>query len=233
MSTPTCAARPALKFVRLPRAPILSQLQLDEALLRASALNWCVVNAAPADQRAVVLGCGGQVGKLVQAPACVADGVPLVRRCGAEACDVHCSVIAVATIITNVSEISCQQCISISDFVRPIIRLPPDCRFSGGGTVFIGAHTCFVSLIGNAGHLRAPPLPTRASDANAPAVADATAAAGSAAAVPPGVQCYPRPLMDWSGHLYDRVFRRANHASGARAQHIVSRFGHCPSQLCA
>ncbi len=109
MSTLARAARPALKFVRLSRAPILSQLQLDEALLRASALNWCVVNAAPADQRAVVLGCGGQVGKLVQAPACVADGVPLVRRCGAEACDEHCSVIAVATIIMNVSEISCQQ----------------------------------------------------------------------------------------------------------------------------
>ncbi len=81
MSNLARAARPALKFVRLSRAPILSQLQLDEALLRVSTLNWCVVNAAPAAQRAVVLGCGGAVGKLVQAPACVADGVPLVRRC--------------------------------------------------------------------------------------------------------------------------------------------------------
>ncbi len=114
MSTPTRAARPALKFVRLSRAPILSQLRLDEAILRASALNWCVVNAAPADQRAVVLGCGGQVGKLVQAPACVADGIPLVRRCGAEACNEDCSVFVFATFM-NVSEISFQQCISIPD----------------------------------------------------------------------------------------------------------------------
>jgi hypothetical protein len=53
MSTLARAARPALKFVRLSRAPILSQLQLDEALLRASTLNWCVVNAAPAAQARV------------------------------------------------------------------------------------------------------------------------------------------------------------------------------------
>ena len=53
MSNLLRAARPALKFVRLSRAPILSQLQLDEALLRASTLNWCVVNAAPAAQARV------------------------------------------------------------------------------------------------------------------------------------------------------------------------------------
>ena len=55
--------------------------ELDEALLRTSTDNWCVVNHGALEQRAIVLGIGGRVDKLVQAGACVDDGVALVRRC--------------------------------------------------------------------------------------------------------------------------------------------------------
>ena len=80
-STLVFAPRPRLNFVRLTRAAVLDQLKLDEALMRASTENWCVVNRGAIGQRAIVLGIGGKVDKLVHARACADDGVSLVRRC--------------------------------------------------------------------------------------------------------------------------------------------------------
>ena len=75
------ASRPRLNFVRLARTAVLDQLKLDEALMRASTENWCVVNRGAIGQRAIVLGIGGKVDKLVHARACANEGVALVRRC--------------------------------------------------------------------------------------------------------------------------------------------------------
>jgi lipoate-protein ligase A len=71
--------RPALNLLRLHGFPIVRQLVLEEALFRASAANWFVMNdgaAAPA----VVLGISGRPAELVHGAAAAAAAVPLVRR---------------------------------------------------------------------------------------------------------------------------------------------------------
>lgn len=70
--------KPTLYLVRLTSIPIFQQLQWEEALLRADARNWCILNQS--SPPAIVMGISGQVhlliqqGKLEQAP------LPLIRR---------------------------------------------------------------------------------------------------------------------------------------------------------
>ena len=46
------------RLLRLTRIPILQQLQLEEALLRADSSNWCIINdGTPAP--AIVMGISG------------------------------------------------------------------------------------------------------------------------------------------------------------------------------
>ena len=49
------AAAPLIRVLRLEGYPILKQLQLEEALLRAGAGNWCLLNDG-AHVPAIVLG---------------------------------------------------------------------------------------------------------------------------------------------------------------------------------
>lgn len=51
-------ARPAVKLLRLIRMPILQQLQLEEALLRATNSNWFLINDGT-PQPTVVMGISG------------------------------------------------------------------------------------------------------------------------------------------------------------------------------
>jgi lipoate---protein ligase len=84
-------------LLRLKHTPILAQLQLEEALLRADERNWCLVNVGTPD--AIVMGISGQPEQWLNLPLMERAPVPLIRR------------------------------------------------FSGGGTVFVDRHTCFVTWI--------------------------------------------------------------------------------------
>lgn len=54
------AVRPVVKFLRMKGAPLLKQLQLEEALLRADQSNWWILNDG-APEPTVVLGISGWV----------------------------------------------------------------------------------------------------------------------------------------------------------------------------
>lgn len=54
------AGRPLLRLLRLSRFPIFHQLVLEEALLRATQQNWCLVNDG-AFNPAIVMGISGCV----------------------------------------------------------------------------------------------------------------------------------------------------------------------------
>lgn len=51
--------RPVLHLLRLQGFPVLRQLQLEEALLRADLRNWCLLNDGAGDQPTIVLGISG------------------------------------------------------------------------------------------------------------------------------------------------------------------------------
>jgi lipoate-protein ligase A len=67
-----------LHLLRLENYPILQQLQLEEALLRADTRNWCIINrGSPA---AVVMGISGKKEELINSERYGADPIPLIRR---------------------------------------------------------------------------------------------------------------------------------------------------------
>ena len=69
---------PPLKLLRLFRYPILKQLQLEEALLRAGDGNWCILNEGTAS--AIVMGISGVQEQLVNPERFALRPVPLIRR---------------------------------------------------------------------------------------------------------------------------------------------------------
>jgi hypothetical protein len=52
------APRPIVKLLRLARFPILQQLQLEEALLRATKCNWFLINDGT-PRHSIVMGISG------------------------------------------------------------------------------------------------------------------------------------------------------------------------------
>lgn len=98
-----------LHVLQCSHIPILDQLQLEEALLRADDRNWCLLNYG--SPPAIVLGISSKLEELVHEENWRQAPVPIIRR------------------------------------------------FSGGGTVFIDEHTCFVTFIFNSSFLAIPPYP--------------------------------------------------------------------------
>lgn len=115
-----------VRLLRLSGFSILQQLQIEEALLRATTHNWFVINDGT-PQPSVVLGVSGKAHELVHLAAAAARRVPLIRR------------------------------------------------FTGGGTVVVDGDTIFTALIMQHQSL-------------------------------PGVEPYPRPVMQYTEHLYRTVF---------------------------
>ncbi len=63
------------------RAPVLDQLRLEEALVRADCRNWCIINRMlKSHGPAVVLGISGQPDKLVHVENAAFDRVPMIKR---------------------------------------------------------------------------------------------------------------------------------------------------------
>ncbi|KAL4423656.1 hypothetical protein ABPG75_000957 [Micractinium tetrahymenae] len=79
----TAAARPVpgtvVRLLRLQGFPILQQLRLEEALLRATPHNWFVLNDGTLDPT-VVLGVSGKPDQLVHLPLAAQQRVPLIKR---------------------------------------------------------------------------------------------------------------------------------------------------------
>lgn len=100
-----------IHLVRLHHYPILKQLQLEEALLRADQRNWCLVNDGTPE--AIILGISGQPSQWLEKAFFEKQPIPLIRR------------------------------------------------FSGGGTVFVDSHTCFVTWICQADQMAVPCCPEK------------------------------------------------------------------------
>ncbi|OGN64293.1 MAG: hypothetical protein A3E80_05535 [Chlamydiae bacterium RIFCSPHIGHO2_12_FULL_49_9] len=65
-------------LIELNNVPILKQLQLEEALLRSSDKNFCIINRGSA--RAVVMGISGQPENLLNLSRLKRDRIPVIRR---------------------------------------------------------------------------------------------------------------------------------------------------------
>lgn len=78
MMTSALPAKPRLNLLRLTQFPILEQLQLEEALLRADEGNWCLLNSGTSP--AIVMGISGVKEKLIDQQYIKQHPVPVIRR---------------------------------------------------------------------------------------------------------------------------------------------------------
>ncbi|MEW5302990.1 MAG: hypothetical protein WDW38_003899 [Sanguina aurantia] len=69
----------SLKLIRVKRLPILHQLELEEALLRTTTSNWCIINDG-AFNPAIVMGISGQAKLLVEVEAAKAAHMQVIKR---------------------------------------------------------------------------------------------------------------------------------------------------------
>lgn len=67
-----------MKILHLRNTPILKQLRIEEALLRCSSENFCLINEGSSP--AIVLGISGKADELVDQERAHAAGIPLIRR---------------------------------------------------------------------------------------------------------------------------------------------------------
>ncbi len=72
------AIRPKLHLLDLGSVPIFEQLQLEEALLRSSDLNVCLINRG--SPRAIVMGISGKPEELIDLASVKRDRVPVIKR---------------------------------------------------------------------------------------------------------------------------------------------------------
>lgn len=66
------------RLVILDNVPILEQLRLEEALLRASSENWCLLNTGSAP--AIVMGISGKPEELLDRARVTQDAIPVIKR---------------------------------------------------------------------------------------------------------------------------------------------------------
>ncbi|KAL3155749.1 hypothetical protein ABBQ32_012766 [Trebouxia sp. C0010 RCD-2024] len=69
----------AVKLLRLSKVPILRQLLLEEALLRADNGNWCIINDGTSIP-AIVMGISGKPQELINVPAAQENGIQVIKR---------------------------------------------------------------------------------------------------------------------------------------------------------
>jgi lipoate-protein ligase A len=69
---------PTFNFLHLVHTPILQQLQMEEALLRADERNWIILNEGSSP--AIVMGISGKQDELIHAPNWKANPLPVIRR---------------------------------------------------------------------------------------------------------------------------------------------------------
>lgn len=72
------AAKIPFSFIQCRQLPILDQLRLEEALLRADDRNWCLVNSGTAP--AIVMGISGKPEKFIDPHVMARNPVPVIKR---------------------------------------------------------------------------------------------------------------------------------------------------------
>lgn len=70
--------KPPFSILHLDAVPIIEQLQIEEALLRADEGNWCLINTnAPPS---IVMGISGKVERLLNIDLIKKDNIPVIKR---------------------------------------------------------------------------------------------------------------------------------------------------------
>lgn len=70
--------RPKLNLIQLKNIPIFEQLQLEEALLRTSKENFCIINQG--SPKAIVMGISGEPEKLIHLESAKKESIPIIKR---------------------------------------------------------------------------------------------------------------------------------------------------------
>lgn len=68
----------SFKLLRLNSYPIYEQLLLEEALLRSSSENWCIINTG--SPTAIVMGISGKKEELIDCEKAAQQNIPLIKR---------------------------------------------------------------------------------------------------------------------------------------------------------
>jgi lipoate---protein ligase len=71
-------------LLKLKEIPIFEQLQIEEALLRASDANWCLLNTG--SPPAVVMGISGKPERLLDMEKVAAENIPVIKRFSGGGC---------------------------------------------------------------------------------------------------------------------------------------------------
>lgn len=103
-----------LHLLHLENTPILSQLQIEEALLRVDQRNWCIINSG--SPPAIVLGISGKPEELIHLEKMQQTSIPLIRRFSGGGTVVIDENTCFVTFICNTS------CIPIQPFPEHIMR---------------------------------------------------------------------------------------------------------------
>jgi len=105
---------PKMQYLKVKNFPILEQLQLEEALLRADCNNWCLINQG--SPPAIVMGISGKKEVVIQEDFYRHNPLPVIRRFsggGTVVIDEHTLFI---TLICN------SKAVSIPAFPEPILQ---------------------------------------------------------------------------------------------------------------
>jgi lipoate---protein ligase len=74
----TCMTKPTIHLLECDNLPIYQQLQVEEALLRVSEENWCVLNSG--SPLSIVMGISGRMNELLHTDKVTANKVPVIQR---------------------------------------------------------------------------------------------------------------------------------------------------------
>lgn len=116
-----------MNLLQLRNTPILKQLQIEEALLRADSDNWCILNEG--GDPAIIFGISGQPSLLLDQRHYQANPLPLIRRFSGGGTVVTDQNTLFVTFICNAKDFNvpcCPQKIMswTEDFYRPIFNHP-------------------------------------------------------------------------------------------------------------
>lgn len=107
-------SKPKLNLLVLQQCPILEQLRLEEALLRADQRNWCLIHLRPSE--AIVMGISAKPEEVINFNKMQEEPIPLIRRFsggGTVLIDENC---VMATFICNQAELG------VPCFPQPVFR---------------------------------------------------------------------------------------------------------------
>lgn len=100
--------QPTINLLKLENYPILQQLQLEEALLRADQNNWCIINDGTPP--AIVMGISGKPELLINSKKIKTEPVPLIRRFSGGGTVFVDESTCFVTFICNVDLVQVQSC---------------------------------------------------------------------------------------------------------------------------